>query len=203
MTKPASAPAIPGASPRGALLDAAERLLTAEGYAAATTRRVAEEAGLNHGLIHYYFGSMDELFVQVLERFTASLIERQREMYTQDIPFLEKWRAAMEYLDEDTASGYQKLWFELQAMAWNKTELLERVARVNAAWREVLTEAFDAAAKEYGFARTAFPIDSLVSLVMTFNQGLILERLSGVADGHASLLVSIDGWLSSLQDQAR
>lgn len=203
MTKLGSATASHVASPREVLLDAAERLLVAEGYAAATTRRVAERAGLNHGLIHYYFGSMEELFVQVLERFTGSLIERQREMYSQDVPFLKKWRAAMDYLGEDAASGYQKLWLELQAMAWNKPELRERVAKVNAAWREVLTDAFDAAAKEYGLERGSFPVDALVSLAMTFNQGLILERLSGVTDGHAALMVAVDGWLSSLEEGAR
>ena len=40
-----------------ALLDAAERLLVEVGYAGITTRRLAEEAGVNHGLVHYYFGS--------------------------------------------------------------------------------------------------------------------------------------------------
>lgn len=202
MTKQVPTSAAPGASPRGALLDAAERLLVSDGYAAATTRRIAEGAGLNHGLIHYYFGSMEEVFVQVLERFTKRLIDRQREMYVRDIPFLEKWRAAMAYIDEDASSGYQKLWLELQAIGWNKPELRERVANVNAAWRAVLTEAFNAAAKEYGLERSPFPVDSLVSLVMTFNQGLILERLSGVNDGHASLLANIDEWLSSLQKEA-
>ena len=44
-----------------ALLDAAERLLYDVGYAGVTTRAVAEEAGVKHGLVHYYFGSMDEL----------------------------------------------------------------------------------------------------------------------------------------------
>ena len=38
-------------------------------------------AGVNHGLVHYYFGSMEELFLQVLERFTERLIARQRAMY--------------------------------------------------------------------------------------------------------------------------
>ena len=188
--------------PRDGLLDAAERLLIAEGYAAVTTRRLAQEAGLNHGLIHYYFGSMEELFVQVLERFTAALVERQREMYSQDIPFLEKWRAAMNFLEEDAASGYQKLWLELQAMAWNKPELRERVAEVNATWRGVLTGAFEAAAEEYGLEGTRFPVDALVSLVMTFNQGLILERLCGVTEGHLSLLRSVDGWLSTMEEGA-
>ena len=197
MTKPAGArtPTV-AASPRDVLLDAAERLLVTEGHAAVSTRRLAEEAGLNHGLIHYYFGSMEELLVQVLERFTQGLIERQRQMYARDVPFIEKWRTAMAYLDEDAGSGYQKLWLELQALAWNRPELRDRVARVNASWRAVLTEAFESAVDELGLEPTV-PVDAVVSLVMTFNQGLILERLSGVTEGHRELLTTIDRWLSS------
>src|SRR5262245_64292583 len=108
-----------------AFLDAAERLLVDVGYAGITTRRVAEEAGANHGLVHYYFGSMDNLFVRVLDRFTARLLERQRAMYAADVPFIEKWRTAMGYIDEDIAAGYPKIWFELQALAWNRPELSE------------------------------------------------------------------------------
>ncbi len=63
------------------LLDAAERLLVDVGYSGITTRRLAEEAGVNHGLVHYYFGSIENLLVRVLERFTDRLIARQRAMY--------------------------------------------------------------------------------------------------------------------------
>src|SRR5215218_3525778 len=129
----------PGHETEQALLDAAERLLVDVGAAGITTRRVAEAAGANHGLVHYYFGSVEQLLVRVLERFTERLIERQRQMYAADASFLEKWRAAMAYLDEDLP--YQKIWFELQALAWNRPELQERLARVNADWRAVLTEA--------------------------------------------------------------
>jgi hypothetical protein len=31
--------------------------------------------------------------------------------------------------------------------------------------------------------------------VMTFNEGVIVERLSGVSTGHEELLAWIDGWL--------
>src|SRR4029077_8893194 len=82
-------------------LDAAERLLVEVGYSGITTRRLAAEARANHGLVHYYFGSMENLLVRVLERFTDRLIARQRAMYAQPIPFIEKWRQAMRYLDED------------------------------------------------------------------------------------------------------
>src|SRR5512146_3164372 len=113
-----------------AFLDAAERLLIEVGYANITTRRLAEEAGANHGLVHYYFGSMEQLFISVLERYTDRLIERQAAMYAADIPFIEQWRAAMGFLDEDRESGYQKIWLELQALAWNRPELRERLVQV-------------------------------------------------------------------------
>ena len=48
-------------------LDAAERLLVQVGYAGVTTRALAAEAGANQGLVHYYFGSIEEVMVRVLE----------------------------------------------------------------------------------------------------------------------------------------
>ena len=178
------------------LLDAAERLLIEAGHAGITTRRVAEEAGVNHGLVHYYFGSIENLSVRVLERFTDRMIERQRAMYSADVAFIEKWRTAMRYLNADR--DYQKVWWELQALAWNRPELRERVAHVNAEWRAVLTDAFAEPHERYGIE---MPIDALVSLVITFNEGIILERLSGVTNGHAELLDWIDGWLEQKEKE--
>jgi AcrR family transcriptional regulator len=188
------------ADTEAAFLDAAERLLIEVGYAGITTRRLAEEAGANAGLVHYYFGSMEEVFVRALERFTDRLIARQREMYAADIPFIDKWRTAMGYLDEDLAAGYPKVWLELQALGWNRPDLRERVAHVNAEWRGVLRDAFGQALDEYGLDARAFPLEAIVSLVMTFNVGIELERLSGISDGHRELLAWVDGWLEQLED---
>src|SRR6188768_721877 len=175
-----------------ALLDAAERLLVDVGYARITTRRVAEEAGVNHGLVHYYFGSNENLLLRALERFTEGLIARQRELYTADMPFVEKWRTAMRYLVSEDAT-YQKIWLELQALAWNNADLRARLALVNAEWRAVLTEAFEEPHRELG---VELPLEALVSLVITFNLGIMVERLGGIETGHAELLDWIDGWLS-------
>jgi TetR/AcrR family transcriptional regulator len=183
-----------------ALLDAAERLLVSEGYARISTRRLAREAGVNHGLVHYYFGSMEELFVQVLERFTARLIARQRAMYVADVAFIEKWRTAWRFHEEDLAAGYPKIWHELQAMAWNEPGLQERLVRVNREWRAVLREAFARAREEYGIATERSPLDGVVALVMMIAQGAQTDRLLGIRDGHAELLAWIDGWLQSLEE---
>ena len=174
-------------------MDAAERLLVDLGQAGISTRRLAEEAGVNHGLVHYYFGSNEQLLVRTLERFTERLIARQRELYAADLPFLEKWRTAMRYLtSEDLA--YEKVWLELQALGWNDAALRERLAHVNAEWRAVLTEAFAEPHRALGLP---MPLDALVALVMTFNLGVMVERLGGIDTGHAALLEWIDGWLSS------
>jgi len=180
-------------SPQERLLDAAERLLMTVGYAQITTRRLATEAGVNHGLVHYYFGSNDNLLVQALERFTERLIARQRDLYASDLPFVEKWRTAMRFLTNEDI-GYEKVWFELQALGWNDPDVRERLARVNDEWRSLLTTAFETPHRDFGIA---IPLDALVALVMTFNMGVIVERLGGIEAGHKELLEWIDWWLSN------
>ncbi len=187
-----------------AFLDAAERLLIGVGYSGITTRRLAEEAGANHGLVHYYFGSMENLFVRVLERFTERLVARQREMYARtDISGVEKWKTAMGYLESDLAAGYPKVWLELQALGWNRPDIAERVAQVNREWRDVLTDAFDRMMDEYGVDRNQFPLAAMVSLVMTFNEGVMVERLSGISAGHRDLMEMGGRWLEYLEEAKR
>lgn len=183
-----------------AFLDAAERLLVREGAAGISTRQLAREAGQNHGLVHYYFGSVDELLLQTLERFTARILERQRAMYGSEAPFIEKWRKAMAFIDEDLASGYPKIWAELQALAWNKLELRERLQGVHDRWHDVLGDALAEAIEEYDLDDSPFSAESWAALVAQFNQGLLFERLLGFDRGHEALLTSIDVWLSSLEN---
>ena len=170
------------------------------GHAGVTTRRLAAEAGANQGLVHYYFGSIDELLVQVLERFTERLVARQREMYGTGDPFIEKWRTAWRFQEEDLEAGYSKIWMELQALSWSRADLRPRVAHVNAEWRAVLREAYARAAEDYGLG-DEFPVEALVAMTMTFGQGFALERLEGIDEGHGELLDWIEGWLESLEER--
>ena len=105
----------------------------------------------------------------------------------------------MRYLVGDDVE-YEKVWLELQALAWNDEGLRERVARVNDEWRAVLTEALAEPRDRYGID---MPLDALVSLVMTFNEGVILERAQGVTTGHGELLAWIDSWLEGKEERRR
>ncbi|MFW6204657.1 MAG: TetR family transcriptional regulator, partial [Actinomycetota bacterium] len=62
-----------GADTRHRLLGATAAVIARDGWGAVTTRRVAEEAGLTSGLVHYHFSSVDDLrrqaTVAALDRF--------------------------------------------------------------------------------------------------------------------------------------
>ena len=109
----------------------------------------------------------------------------------------------MGFLESDLAAGYPKIWLELQALGWNRPDIAERVAAVNREWRAVLTDAFGRMIDEYGLDREQFPLPALVSLALTFNEGIMVERLSGITAGHRDLLDMVARWLDALEEAKR
>src|SRR3954464_5163201 len=64
---------LPVAERRAQLVGAALAVASAEGIAAATVRRVAEEAGVALGVVHYCFADKDELFGALAARIVGDL----------------------------------------------------------------------------------------------------------------------------------
>jgi AcrR family transcriptional regulator len=58
-----------------AILDAAARVLVREGFARATTNRVAEAAGISVGSLYQYFPSKEAIVVELLRRHRAAMVE--------------------------------------------------------------------------------------------------------------------------------
>src|SRR6188508_2801882 len=77
---------------RARLLDAAQALLLEEGYAAVTSRRVAARAGLKPQLVHYYFRTMDELFVELFRSRAEENLARFERAIAQDSSLPALWR---------------------------------------------------------------------------------------------------------------
>ena len=75
---------------RTALLDAAEALMLEEGYAAVSSRRIASKAGLPNA-IHYYFETMDDLFIELFRRGAARSLARQEEVLASPQPLWAFW----------------------------------------------------------------------------------------------------------------
>src|SRR5512139_237451 len=76
---------------RARLLDAAQALMVEEGYAAVTSRRVAARAGLKPQLVHYYFRTMDDLFLALVRRGAEQNLERQTRALASAQPLRALW----------------------------------------------------------------------------------------------------------------
>lgn len=59
-----------------AVLDAADRLFAEQGPGNVSLRAIAQEAGVNYGLVHRHFGTKDDLFDRLLERYAERWNER-------------------------------------------------------------------------------------------------------------------------------
>lgn len=73
-----------GAATTGAMLDAAEKLFSERGVAAASVREIAAEAGVSHALVHRYLGSKSDVHRAVFKRRQETI--RQAAEGTSDLP---------------------------------------------------------------------------------------------------------------------
>ncbi|MFF2193864.1 TetR/AcrR family transcriptional regulator [Streptomyces sp. NPDC058157] len=69
-----------GRPPREELLCAAAELFTVRGYAATTTRAVAERAGMRQATMYHYFGGKEELLAELLESTVAPSLALSRRL---------------------------------------------------------------------------------------------------------------------------
>ncbi|MFD3329209.1 TetR/AcrR family transcriptional regulator [Streptomyces sp. NPDC058701] len=69
-----------GRPPREELLCAAAELFTAQGYAATTTRAVAERAGMRQATMYHYFGGKEDLLAELLESTVAPSLVLARQL---------------------------------------------------------------------------------------------------------------------------
>jgi AcrR family transcriptional regulator len=182
-----------GVDKRERILDAAAVLIGEVGYAAASTRAIAAAADVPLSLVHYHFGSRGGLLAAVLERENARLLERQKELFAGVSSLAERWRAAAAYLDEDLASGYVRMLWEMWAAGLADPALAERWRASIDGWVELIRETVDAWAAEHS-VHLPLPAEQLASLVAIVYQGIEVDLLAaGGQDrrAHRELLAGI------------
>ena len=182
-----------GVDKREQILDAAAGLIGRAGYAAASTRAIAAAADVPLSLVHYHFGSRGGLLTSVLERENDRLLERQRELFAGPGSLAGRWRVAAAYLDEDLASGYVRMLWELWAAGLSDPVLAERWRASVDGWIELIEETIGAWAYEHD-RQLPLPAGTLASLVAIVYHGIEASLLAdGGRDlrGYRALLATI------------
>ena len=128
------------AETRQAIIGAARSAFLADGYAALSTRRVADIAEVPLSQIHYHFGSKRQLILAVLAAENERLLERQREMFASEEPLWVRWDRACDFLDADIDSGYVRILQEMIAAGWSDGEVAGSVREMLGGWYRLLAE---------------------------------------------------------------
>ena len=188
-----------GQSTRALLLAAASDLLREEGYAATSTRAVADRAGMRLSLVHYHFGSKRGLLLAVLEDLTERLLRRQQTMFSDERPFADQWRTACDYLREDVDSGYVRVLWELWAAGLADPELAEHWRATQRAWRNLIEARLERLQTDRGI-ELPLPPRALATLIGNLFEGAETEILAGVPEEEAPHFEALEACAALIAD---
>jgi AcrR family transcriptional regulator len=161
---------------RAALIEASAQIMLDEGYAAATSRRVAAKAGVKPALVHYYFPSMDDLFVAVLRDKAEAILKRQRQAMAESEPLHALWQLNSAH---DT-----QLFTEFLAMANHRKAIRSEIVSYAMRFRDLEEGAMTLALKARGIDLELFP-PVVMSMIMGSLARMVLhEQGLGISRGH-------------------
>lgn len=177
---------------RDMLIDATIRIMIEEGYAAATSRRVAAEAGVKPALVHYYFPTMDELYLDVFRRGAAVYLERQQKALASDRPLHAFWETLIE--PKDT-----RLLLEFMGLANHRKEIRAEIAAWQERWREAQITALNFIVREHDIDSDEFPPAALAVVIASIGRMLIFEQGLGSKVGHDEAIALVNRFLDRFE----
>jgi AcrR family transcriptional regulator len=154
------------------ILDATEEIMLQEGYAAVSSRSVAARVGINPPLVHYYFPTLDDLFVAVLRRRGGANVERMVEAFDSDEPLRSWWRLASD--PRGTA-----LLVELIAAANHRPALQAAVGEFAREIRRMQMDRLTTLLGQYGLDPGVFPPALVAATVQGLAFALVADEVAG------------------------
>ncbi|BBX34099.1 TetR family transcriptional regulator [Mycolicibacterium mageritense DSM 44476 = CIP 104973] len=177
------------AGTRRRLIEATAQVIRDEGYAAATTRRIAAEAGVRSALVYYYFDTLDDLFVAVLRSGADAALARMREAIDDDDPLRALW-----LLNSD--SRLTGLNTEFMALANHRKAIGAELKAYSERVRDIETTAMAMVLRAHGVDTDEFPPVVMSMLLTQSARSLCNEEAVGVTQGHAEFRAFVDRMLS-------
>jgi len=170
---------------RAQLVEVTERLMVREGYAAVTSRRVAIEAGVTGPLVHYYFPTLDDLFIAVLRRRAEQQAQRQERIMAGDEPLRALWR----FHHDPRAAHFLT---EFIALANHRKSIRGELAAVAERFRETEIAAIERAVADGRIDLGGVSPAAVHVLLATSSRGLVNEETIGMRTGHEEFGVLVE-----------
>ncbi len=197
-TVPAADPKEPAenSDTRTRILDATEVIMLEAGYAGVSSRKVAAQAGLKSKILHYYFSTMDDLFIAAFQRREDEHFTRFAGAAASSAPLRGLWSLSI-----DAASS--KLYLEFNALASHRPKVRDFIARSNTRDRTALTTALQAVFRNSGIDAGQFPPDVIATVIAGMARVFATDKALGTEAGHAGVLRIVDRLLAQIEPQSR
>jgi AcrR family transcriptional regulator len=184
----------PDAKNRGVLLDAAEQLMLEEGYAAVTSRRLAERAGLKPQLVHYYFRTMEDLFLAVFRRRAEEGLDVQARALQSPQPLWALWR----FGTDPTAT---RITMEFAALANHRKSMRAEIGYYAEQFRDEQRKAISTALQRYDIDADDVPPVVWAVLITSVSRVLVMEQELGMSAGHKETVEFVERYLRRLEGE--
>lgn len=177
---------------RTAILDAAEVILRDEGYAAVSSRKVAAVAGLKSKLVHYYFKTMDDLFLALLHRVEQRHFQELCKAIACEEPLKALWALS---IDPDVP----RLHKEFVALATHHDQLRDEIARAAERTRNIYAAAAGKALDSAGLSQELYPPVAVGMLLDGMARVISADKILGMDCGHPEALALVESLFARLK----
>jgi AcrR family transcriptional regulator len=178
-------------APRQALIEATAQIMLDEGYAAATSRRVAAKAGVKSALVHYYFPTMDDLFVAVIREKAEDNLARQRQAIAEAQPLHALWQLS--------SAHDAQLFTEFLAMANHRMAIRSEIVAYAMRFRDLEEGVVTLALKARGVDLELFPPVVMTMIMGGLARMVLHEQGLGITRGVDEFTAFIERWLDRFE----
>jgi AcrR family transcriptional regulator len=176
---------------RDQILRAAFDTLEDSGFAATTSRAVAERGGFNQALVFYYFGSMDALLLAALDWTNEQRLSAYRTALADAKTLDEVFATAARLFEEDRESGHVTVVSQMIAGSVARPELAPETLKRMQPWLELCEQTLERVLGTSPLAQ-ALPTRDLAYAIVNFYLGAnLLTHLQGDRDRADELLARV------------
>jgi AcrR family transcriptional regulator len=172
----------PGALPgekAARIVEAMRTSVATRGIAGSTFDRVAREAGVSRGLLHYYFGTKERLLVEVVRReceVRGELLELAVAGAADSDELIDALVRSFEEILGEASSGVVTF-YELFTLGQRNREIGAELAELARSTRQRLADALHAGRRAGVFELRA-PADEVANFLFALADGVTVRRLS-------------------------
>ena len=177
---------------RARLLDITEQVMIDDGYAAVSSRRIAKDAGVTPALVHYYFPTLDDLFLEVLRRRGKQQQGRLERILSSPQPL----RALWEFSKEQASTG---LLMELMALANHRKSIRTELAAYADEYRQLELRAPSSHLHERGVDPHEVPPEAVLVAIAAISRTVAMEHELGMETGLAETVAVVERLLERIE----